>query len=97
MKNNNGYEDRIAEDPIVRFRKVSAESGLGHSAIYTGMAEGTFPRQIKLTPSGRAVGWLWSEIQAWKKARIAATKAERTPREATAAAERTPPKPGGES
>lgn len=28
---------------------------------------GVFPKRKKLSPTGRAVGWLLSEIEAWEK------------------------------
>ena len=45
------------------------ETGLRRSAIYQGMAEGTFRRQVRLGP--KAVGWLEHEIDAWIEDRIA--------------------------
>lgn len=41
------------------------------SGLYTDVAEGNFPKPIKLGP--RAVGWLLSEVQEW----IATRKKER--------------------
>jgi len=39
--------------------------GLGTTKIYELIAEGRFPKPIKL--SVRSVGWLESEVQAWIK------------------------------
>lgn len=61
----------MSENRIVKRHEVTSISGLKRSTIYKGMAEGTFPKQIKLTPSGRAVGWRLSEINAWLESRIA--------------------------
>lgn len=48
---------------IIRRREVEARSGLGRSSIYALMAEGKFPRPVKL--SARAVGWYESDINEW--------------------------------
>jgi prophage regulatory protein len=59
---------------INRLPKVKDETGLSRSAIYQRMADGNFPKSINL--GGRAVGWLASDIQAWIKSRLAATRME---------------------
>lgn len=72
----------MSENRIVKRHEVTSISGLKRSTIYKGMAEGTFPKNIKLTPSGRAVGWKLSEINAWIEARATASgasTAEATP------------------
>jgi len=51
------------DDKILRLPKVINKTGLPRSAIYNGMAEGTFPRSIQLTE--RTVGWIESEINRW--------------------------------
>ena len=56
---------------ILRRREVEARTGLSRSTIYNMMADGSFPRPLKL--GARAVGWPESEIVAWFEAR----KAER--------------------
>jgi prophage regulatory protein len=65
----------------MRIRAVEEATGLKKSAIYAGMEEGTFPRQVPL--GERAVAWLQDEIEAWIAARIAArdakAKAKREP------------------
>lgn len=55
------------------FRRKELESilGLSRSTIYAKMAEGDFPKPIKL--GARAVGWPEAEIAAWLETR----KAER--------------------
>jgi prophage regulatory protein len=35
------------------------------------VAQGTFPKPVKLDPRGRAVGWLETEIDAWEKQCVA--------------------------
>ena len=58
---------------ILRRRAVMAATGLPQSTLYAEMAAGRFPRPIKISgdgPNARACGWLESEINAWKAARI---------------------------
>ena len=50
-------------DPILRMSEVVAVTGLSRSTIYRRMAEGQFPRSVKLG-KGR-VGWRESEVQEW--------------------------------
>lgn len=54
---------------IIRLSAVKEATGLGRSSIYKFMDEGTFPKSIQLT--GKAVGWIDQEIEAWVQARIA--------------------------
>jgi prophage regulatory protein len=56
-------------DDVLRRKQVTKETGLGRSMIYALMAQEKFPRPIKI--SKRAVGWLASEVAAFKIARIA--------------------------
>lgn len=60
------------EDEIFRLAEVKRSTGMSTSSIYRYMSEGEFPTPIKLGP--RAVGWLSSEISAWKRKRITATR-----------------------
>jgi prophage regulatory protein len=54
---------------ILRRRRVEEKTGLGHTQIYEGIKEGSFPRPIPL--GRRIVGWLESEIDGWIENRIA--------------------------
>jgi len=47
-------------------------SGLSCSTIYAGVAAGTFPKPIQL--GAQSVGWLASEIDAWLRERVAASR-----------------------
>ena len=48
---------------ILRRYQVEAAVGLGRSTIYAKMANGEFPRPIKL--GQRAVGWRSCDIENW--------------------------------
>lgn len=55
---------------ILRRRDVQRMTGLSRSTIYAMMAEGTFPKPVKL--GARAVGWREADILAWIESRTAA-------------------------
>lgn len=52
---------------ILRRQDVEAFVGLSRSTLYAMMAEGTFPKPIKL--GKRAVGWREADIAAWLESR----------------------------
>ena len=54
---------------ILRRKQVEARTGLTRSPIYARIKAGTFPKPITLG-SGRAVGWIEAEIDAWLTAQI---------------------------
>lgn len=54
---------------ILRLKEVLKQTGLSRSSVYAAIAEGCFPRQVKL--SERSVGFLSEEVDAWIKARAA--------------------------
>jgi prophage regulatory protein len=58
---------------IIRRDKLPAVTGFSVDRIKQLVAEGKFPRPIKI--GARAVGWLESEIAAWQQERIAARDA----------------------
>lgn len=58
---------------IMKRRQVEEQIGYGRSAIYAMVAEGSFPKPIKL--GARAVGWLESEVSAWLQDRVKASRA----------------------
>ena len=49
---------------ILRRKQVEARTGLSRSPIYARIKAGTFPKPVRLG-SGRAVGWVEGEIDAW--------------------------------
>jgi len=48
----------------MRLSETKKASGLSKTGIYEGMAEGTFPSQLKI--SKRSVGWKQSHIAEWQ-------------------------------
>ena len=58
---------------IIRRREVEHMTGRGRSDIYSGMADGTFPKNIRIGKK-RSVGWIESEIQKWIQDRIEESK-----------------------
>ncbi len=54
---------------ILRRREVEKRTGLSRSTLYAQMAEGTFPKPIRL--GKRAVGWTDSAIEEWVTSREA--------------------------
>lgn len=61
---------------ILRLKQVKNLTGLSRSSIY-GIAH--FPRPIKLTDSGKCVGWLESEVVEWINGRVTASRPPATP------------------
>ena len=63
--NPNGLHGR--HDRILRRPEVEGRTGLSRSTIYEMMAEGTFPRPLRL--GKRAVGWTEAAIAEWLASR----------------------------
>ena len=57
---------------ILKLPVACERTGKSRSSIYQGIADGTFPRPIKLGP--RSVGWLEDEIDAWIQQRVEASR-----------------------
>jgi len=57
---------------ILRLPEVRRSTGLSRSTIYLRIAEGKFPKPVRL--GGRAVGWLEAEVQDWLRQRIEASR-----------------------
>jgi prophage regulatory protein len=53
---------------VLKLKAVTEKTTLCHSTIYKLMSEDCFPKPIDLT--GRAVGWVDSEIDAWIVSKI---------------------------
>ena len=58
---------------ILRRPGVEARVGLSRATIYAKMADGSFPKPLRL--SERAVGWKTEDIDAWLAARPMASAA----------------------
>jgi prophage regulatory protein len=54
-------------DKILRRKDVEAHIGLSRSTIYQAIAEGSFPKPIRI--GRRAVGWPLSVIEDWLASR----------------------------
>lgn len=50
-------------DRILRLSAVLWKTGLPKSGLYRLIKDGSFPRQVSLTP--RSVGWRESEVERW--------------------------------
>ena len=50
---------------LINLREVQRLNSLSRASIYRGIAAGTFPPPIRLTPAGRRVGWREADIQVW--------------------------------
>ena len=61
---------------FVRLPAVLQFAGLRRTQLHEAIRRGEFPRAVKLTPGGRAIGWLEEELLAWRDARIAARDQE---------------------
>lgn len=61
------FDQGSMSDPLLRRPEVEQETGLKKSAIYAGIAAGTFPKPIRVT--GHAVRWRASAIEQWKTER----------------------------
>lgn len=50
-------------DRIIRLKTVLARTGLSRSTLYRKIAEGTFPRRVRISANG--AGWHESDINRW--------------------------------
>lgn len=62
-------EKTMAATSFYRLPAIIASTGLCSSSLYALMAQGLFPKNVKLGP--RAVGWPAAEVDAWAADRIA--------------------------
>jgi prophage regulatory protein len=63
-----------SSEQILKLIEVKKTTGLSSSTIYRLIAQGDFPKQIKL--GERSSGWLESEVQQWLVDRITASRGE---------------------
>lgn len=59
---------------LLRLPTVLERTGMKRSSLYAAVADGQFPRPIKLNDSGRAVAWPAVVIDAWIESRVTATR-----------------------
>ena len=57
---------------LLRISEVQRTTGLSKANIYRKIAIKEFPSPVPLVDSGKAVGWVSSEIQKWIAGRIEA-------------------------
>ena len=50
---------------LIGLREVQRLNSLSRASIYRGVAAGTFPKPIRLTPAGRRVAWREADVQTW--------------------------------
>lgn len=67
---HDAIESQQTAPMLERLPRVRARTGLSRSEIYRRIAQGTFPKPIKL--GMRASAWAEHEVTAWIAARIAA-------------------------
>ena len=69
--NKNSKNTQPVLPRILRWPKVHDKVDLCRSHVHQLVSKGEFPAPIKLTPNGRASGWVESEVDAWIEQRIA--------------------------
>lgn len=67
-------------DAFLRLKHVVSLTGVSRSTVYKWVAQGTFPKPLKL--GERASAWRLSEVEAWMQSRI--DRAKKSPRGARA-------------
>ena len=50
---------------VLRMNELTEKVGYARSTIYLLVKEGRFPAPFRLTPNGRAIGWLEETIDQW--------------------------------
>ncbi len=63
MEKDNMVQPSITRDRFLRVTEVVFVTGLSKATLYRLMAQGKFPKQIKI--SSGAVGWRESEVMDW--------------------------------
>jgi prophage regulatory protein len=72
--NQKNHTQSPVKPRIIRWPKVHDKVDLCRSHVHQLISKGEFPSQIKLTANGRASGWIESEVDAWVRRRIAASR-----------------------
>jgi prophage regulatory protein len=56
---------------LIRLNEVKLRTGMSRSGIYQQIADGKFPKQVKLGAGARSAGWVCSEVDEWVNEQIA--------------------------
>ena len=67
MEGTKSARTTTGEDAMLRYPEVERRSGLSRVTIWRKVRAGTFPAPRELGPN--SVGWLESEIEAWRESR----------------------------
>lgn len=70
LRNDTTAANALSPDQRPKFTRMPSVlrfTGLGRSTIYRMIAAKEFPGPVKLGP--RAVGWRWSDLDAWSETR----------------------------
>lgn len=54
---------------VLNVRDIQKITGMSRTTIWRHEKNGEFPKRMKLTDSGRSVGWLESDIREWLQSR----------------------------
>jgi prophage regulatory protein len=57
---------------LIRLDEVIAQVGMSRSSLYAAIDRGEFPKQLKI--GARSVAWLESDVQAWIRQRVQASR-----------------------
>lgn len=65
---------------LLRLPAVLERTGLSRSAVYEGMANGEFPKQVRLweRAKARGVAWAEDEIQSWIDERVTESRSSQS-------------------
>lgn len=55
---------------ILRLSETLSRTGLSRTTLYELQATGEFPKSVKLSRHGTAVGWIEAEVTKWVQSRI---------------------------
>ena len=68
--NSSATQNATRLQRIIRRRDLHSFVGLGRTQVDQMIKRGEFPAAIKLSDSGRAIGWLESEVLEWQHQRL---------------------------
>jgi len=60
-----GQQKQAGNVSIVRHNLVRQKLQISSAKLFDMIAKGEFPKPFPITPGGRAVGWLESEVDNW--------------------------------